>query len=95
MALPGSEAAAVDAHLAARADAPEGAGPAFLGAEGLNARARRRIYTSHAEGRVPGGAVFAREAVVRLGGARGYRIEAWKQGRRTLFGAGGSAAETE
>jgi general secretion pathway protein K len=95
MALPGSEAAAVDAHLAARADAPEGAGPAFLGAEGLSARARRRIYTIHAEGRVPGGAVFAREAVVRLGGARGYRIEAWKQGRRTLFGAGGSAAETE
>lgn len=85
MALPGSEAAAVDAHLAARAEAPEGAGPAFLGAEGLSARSRRRVYTIHAEARAPGGAVFAREAVVRLGGARGYRIEAWKQGRRALF----------
>jgi len=86
----------VDAHLAARAEAPEGAGPAFLGAEGLSTRSRRRVYTIHAEARAPGGAVFAREAVVRLGGgARGYRIEAWKQGRRTLFGAGGSAAETE
>ncbi len=95
MALPGSQAAAVDAHLAARADAPEGAGPAFLGAESLNARSRKLVYTIHAEARAPGGAVFAREAVVRLGGARGYRIEAWKQGRRTLFGAGGGAAETE
>lgn len=96
MALPGSEAAAVDAHLAARADAPEGAGPAFLGAEGLSARSRRRVYTIHAEARAPGGAVFAREAVVRLGGgARGYRIVAWKQGRRVLFDESGSAAETE
>ncbi|MCH8808882.1 MAG: general secretion pathway protein GspK [Proteobacteria bacterium] len=96
MALPGSEAAAVDAYLAARAEAPEGAGPAFLGAEGLSARSRRRVYTIHAEARAPGGAVFAREAVVRLGGgARGYRIEAWKQGRRASFGERGSAAETE
>ncbi len=96
MALPGSEAAAVDAHLAARAEAPEGAGPAFLGAEGFTARSRRRVYTIRAEAHAPSGAVFVREAVVRLGGgARGYRIEAWKQGRRALFGESGSAAETE
>ncbi len=86
LALPGGEAEAVDEHLAARAAAPQGAGPAFLGAEGLSARSRGRVYTIHAEGRSPGGAVFARQAVVRLGGsARGFRIEAWKQGRRTLF----------
>ncbi len=96
MALPGSDAAAVDAHLAARAEAPEGAGPAFLGAAGLKALSRRRVYTIHAEARAPGGAVFARDAVVRIGGGdRGYRIEAWKQGRRTLFGESESAAETE
>ncbi len=96
MALPGSEAEAVVAPLAARAEAPVGAGPAFLGAEGLSTRSRRRVYTIHAEARAPGGAVFAREVVVRLGGgARGFRIEAWKQGRRTLFDARGSAAETE
>ena len=59
---------------------------AFLGAEGLSTRSRGRVYTIHAEGRSRGGAVFARQAVVRLGGgARGFRIEAWKQGRRILF----------
>ena len=84
MALPGSEAEAVDAHLAARAEAPEGAGPAFLGAEGLSTRSRRRVYTIHAEARAPGGAVFPRAAAVAPGGgARGFRSEAWKEGRRT------------
>jgi general secretion pathway protein K len=96
LALPGGEAAAVDAHLAARAEAPKGAGPAFLGAEGLSARSRGRVYTIRAEGRSPGAAVFAREAVVRLGGgARGFRIEAWKQGRRILFAGTGAAADPE
>ena len=89
MALPGSEAAAVDAHLAARAEAPEGAGPAFLGAEGLSARSRRRVYTIHAEARGPGGAVFAREAVVRLGGARC----SWKP-KRPRTGNGNSPRRT-
>ena len=94
LALPGSQAEAVDEHLAARAEAPKGAGPAFLGAEGLSARSRGRVYTIHAEGRSQGGAVFAREAVVRLGGgARGFRIEAWKQGRRTLFADAGAVAD--
>ena len=96
LALPGSDAMAVDAHLAARADAPEGAGPAFLGAEGLNKRSRKLVYTIHAEARAAGGAVFARDAVVRIGGGdRGYRIEAWKQGLRTLFVVSENAAEGE
>ena len=84
LALPGSDAAAVDAHLAARAAAPEGAGPAFLGAEGFTALSRRRIYTIRAEARTESGAVFVREAVVQFtGGAeRSFRIRAWKQGER-------------
>jgi general secretion pathway protein K len=83
LALPGSAAEAVDAHLAARAEAPEGAGPASLGAEGFTARSRQRVYTVRAEAYLESGAVFVREAVVRLGGGeRGFRIEAWKKGER-------------
>jgi general secretion pathway protein K len=86
LALPGSEAVAVDLHLAARAEAPKGAGPEFVGAKGFTARSRRRIYTVHTEARAASGAVFAREAVVQLGGReQGFTVLAWKQGRRGLF----------
>ena len=82
----GAAPGVVDDYLAARAEAPPGAAPAFPGAEGRSPRARARIYTIHAEARLASGAVFAREAVVRLaGGVRPYRIEAWRQGRRRLF----------
>ena len=85
----GTETAAaqiVDDYLTARAEAPAGAVPAFPAAEGQRARARARVYTIHAEARVTGGAVFAREAVVRLGGgAQAARIEAWRQAARELF----------
>ena len=89
LALPGSDAAAVDAHLAARAAAPEGAGPAFLGAEGFTARSRRRIYTIRAEARTESGAIFVREAVVQFAGRaeRPFRVLAWRQGRRALSSA--------
>jgi general secretion pathway protein K len=81
-----TEAQAVDDYLAARAEAPADAAPAFPAARGQRARARARVYTIHAEARVPSGAVFAREAVVRLGGgAQAARIEAWRQGERRLF----------
>jgi general secretion pathway protein K len=85
-ATPGTpETEVVDDYLAARAAAPAGAAPAFPGAAG-RAAARARAYTIHAEAWLPGGAVFAREAVVRLGGGgQPYRIEAWRQGRRELF----------
>ncbi len=86
LALPGTGTEDVDAHLAARAAAPQGAGPAFLGAKGFTARSRRRIYTIRAEARAAGGAVFARNAVVRLGGrGQGFEVLAWKQGRREMF----------
>ncbi len=78
----------VDDYLAARAEAAAGAAPAFPGAgRGTGARRNRaRVYTIHAEARTPGGAVFAREAVVRLGGGgQALRIEAWRQGGRELF----------
>ncbi len=51
------------------------------------ARSRVNVYTAHAEGRTRNGAVFAREAVVRVTG-RGeqpYRLHAWRQGRRLHF----------
>ncbi len=80
-----TEAQAVDDYLAARAEAPAGAAPAFPAAEGQRARARARVYTIHAEARLASGAVFAREAVVRLGGGQAARIEAWRQGKRELF----------
>ena len=51
-------------YLAARAAAPEGAGPTLLGAEG----SRHRVYTVRAEANLESGAVFVREAVVSLVG---------------------------
>ncbi len=85
----GTETAAaqiVDDYLAARAEAAPGAAPDFPGVAGQGQRARARVYTIHAEARAPSGAVFAREAVVRLGGGgQAARIEAWRQGKRELF----------
>jgi len=84
----GTGAQGVDDYLSARAEAAAGAAPAFPGAgQGAGVqRARARVYTIHAEARTPGGAVFAREAVVRLGGGgQAIRIEAWRQGARWLF----------
>lgn len=51
------------------------------------ARSRVRVYTVHAEGRTVGGAVFVREAVVRMvrNPAEPFRFHAWRQGRRRLF----------
>jgi general secretion pathway protein K len=84
----GAAGDSVDDYLAARAQAPAGAAPAFLGGEsGAGAgRSRARVYTIHAEAQLASGAVFAREAVVRLGrGAQATRIEVWRQGERRLF----------
>jgi len=51
------------------------------------ARSRVRVYTVHAEGRTDNGAVFVREAVVRIvrNPAEPFRFHAWRQGRRRLF----------
>jgi len=86
LVLPGGAAeGVVDDYLTARAEAAPGAAPAFPGSEGGPA-SRARIYTIHAEAQLASGAVFVREAVVRLiGGHQPYRIEAWRQGTRRLF----------
>ena len=50
-------------------------------------RSRIATYSVHAEGRTAGGAVFARDAILRLRGNAGtpYLVLSWRQGRRVLF----------
>ncbi len=68
-------------------DAPLSAEPEIIREGRTTARSRVKIYTIHAEGHVASGAVFAREAVVRIGGGETpYRFLVWRQGRRQLFG---------
>ncbi len=83
-ALPGTDAEGVESYLSARAAAPEGAGPAFVTAEGFGTRSRSRFFTLRAESRLESGAIFVREAVVALGGGRQrpYRFLSWKRGKR-------------
>lgn len=54
---------------------------------GTDARSKLGIYTVHSEGRSAGGAVYGRDAVVRVneGGDSPYKFLAWSQGRRELF----------
>ncbi len=82
-ALPGTDAEGVENYLSARAAAPEGAGPAFVTAEGFGTRSRSRFFTVRAESRLDNGAIFVREAVVALGGGRrqAYRLLSWKRGK--------------
>ncbi|MGF1641926.1 MAG: general secretion pathway protein GspK [Rhodospirillales bacterium] len=58
-----------------------------LAEDGSDDRSGLGVYAVHAEGRSAGGAVFAREAVVRLreGEDPPYLVHAWTQGRRELF----------
>ena len=57
---------------------------------GSDARSDLGIYTVHSEGRSAGGAVYGRDAVVRVreGGDRPYLFLAWGQGGRELFPLG-------
>ena len=59
-----------------------GDGPAALGL-----RSRLNLYAIHAEGRTKGGAVFARDAVLRVTGDRNrpFQLLEWRQGKRNLF----------
>ncbi len=52
---------------------------------GAGPRSRARVFTIHAEAKLANGAVFVREALVRLGGGAAYGIEGWKRGARVLF----------
>ncbi|MFQ5773849.1 MAG: general secretion pathway protein GspK [Kiloniellaceae bacterium] len=51
-------------------------------------RSRVPVYTVHAEARTDSGAVFVRDAVVRVrsGGPEPFEFQSWRQGRRELFG---------
>lgn len=60
-------------------------------------RSRISMYAVHAEGRTVSGAVYVRDAILRLRGGSGapYLILSWQQGRRTLFPLGETDAEAE
>ncbi len=87
LAVPGIVAAEVEALLAARANMegpiPRRALPAPTADRGYFSLSSRRIFTVRAEAHTESGAVFVREAVVRLTGKGGqpFRIFAWRQGR--------------
>ena len=50
------------------------------------ARSRAKVYTIHAEARTAAGAMFAREAVVRIaGGRQPYRVHVWRRAPGRLF----------
>ncbi len=58
------------------------------------ARSRAKVYTIHSEARTAGGALFAREAVVRIaGGRQPYRVHVWRRALGRLFEI--SAAEDD
>ena len=90
LALPGVDPNEVDALLAARAAAGDAAGrgalPALTTVEPYVSQHQALVYTIRAEGRTESGALFVREAVVRLGGAadRLFQILAWGQGGRAV-----------
>ena len=50
---------------------------------GAGPRSRPRVFTIHAEAKLPNGAVYARDALVRLGGGAAYGTEGWKRGKRS------------
>lgn len=69
----------------AEAEPPAPAPPNTLGQAG--ARSRIRVYGIHAEARLASGALFTREAVVRLAAKpeQPFAILVWRRGQRLLF----------
>jgi len=61
--------------------------PGILRLGNSKGRSGVSVYTIHAEGRMPSRAVFALEAVVRLGAAADepYQFYAWRRAKRELF----------
>lgn len=79
-----------EAEAEARAPVDEAAvldeTPRSLGAETAVPRSRARVFTIHAEGRTETGAVFARDALVRVaGGGRPSVVLGWTRGGRALY----------
>ncbi len=77
------------------ADGGDGAvGWAVEAGDATDLRSRLGLYAIHAEGRTDGGAVFARDAVVRLTPSQtsAFQTLSWEQGRRVLFPAAAEEA---
>ena len=100
-ALPGVSQAEVEAIRAARAAEAEGGAPIpappLTEVRRYTTRSRDQVFTIRAEARTQTGAVFVREAVVRLMDMdkyRPFRIFAWRRGRRSeavgALGVGGA-----
>ena len=91
LAVPGVDPNEVDALLAARAaiEGPIGREPLPLltGARGYFSLSGRRVFTVRSEAHTESGAVFIREAVVRLtrDPEKPFRFLAWRQGRATMI----------
>lgn len=86
LALPGVSEDLVDSFLRERDANPAlAAGSTVLPVEARQhvTRSSRNVFTIHAQARTVDGAVFVREAVVRLTGSPAHpvKIHAWKQGR--------------
>ena len=88
-AIPGADEAEVAAfraaRLAATAGEPEPDAPLiFTAGKGYRIRSREQVFAVRAAARTASGAVFVREAVVRLtvGRTPPFQILAWKQGKR-------------
>jgi general secretion pathway protein K len=86
-AVPNITEADIDAIVAARNLDPRNASVAlarFQVYARYLARPTANVYTVRAQGRHAGGAIFVREAVVRLGGDadRPFAFQAWRQGTR-------------
>ncbi len=94
------ETAEAEEESEAEAEAPPELSetPQALAEEGVveataGPRSRARVFTIHAEAKLANGAVFVREALVRLGGGAAYGIEGWRRGTRVLFPVEERAAE--
>ncbi len=87
LALPGVDETAVDTYLALRQQAIDAnlPLPLFPQAAGFMAGANGSVYSVRAEAVLPDGAVFVREAVVRInqGAARKVVYLSWKDGEAT------------
>ena len=81
------EAARREEEQAATPSTPLPTSLSTLEEGGSDARSELGVYTVHSEGRSAGGAVYGRDAVVRVneGGNPPYLFLAWGQGRRELF----------
>lgn len=86
LALPGVDSAAVEALLAARAEAGPAALSELLGTADYLSRSRRHVFTLRAEARTAGGGIFVRRAVARINRDLDKFVvfHAWTQGARQV-----------